>query len=67
MKISHVITNKEPRGKITLTKYNEDKSAVIPQTTYLVTGPNGYSQSHNNQHRWSNCIRGIKTWRIYFC
>ena len=55
-----VITNKEPRGKITLTKYNEDKSAVIPQTTYLVTGPNGYSQSHTTNADGQIVLEGLK-------
>lgn len=55
-----VITNKEPRGKITLTKYNEDKSAVIPQTTYLVTGPNGYSQSHTTNTDGQIVLEGLK-------
>lgn len=55
-----VITNKEPRGKITLTKYNEDKSAVIPQTTYLVTGPNGYSQSHTTNADGQIVLEGLE-------
>lgn len=35
-------TNEVPTGEITLTKYNSDKSATIAQTTYHITGPNGY-------------------------
>ena len=34
--------NKKPTGEITLTKYNEDKSATVPETSYDVTGPSGY-------------------------
>ena len=55
-----VITNKEPRGKITLTKYNEDKSAVIPQTSYLVTGPNGYNQTHTTNNNGQIVLEGLK-------
>lgn len=38
--------NKQPVGEITLTKYNEDKSATVAGTSYYVTGPNGYAQTH---------------------
>lgn len=37
--------NKLPTGEITLTKYNDDKSAVISGTTYRVTGPKSYDQT----------------------
>lgn len=31
-------------GKLELIKYNEDKSGTVPNTTYHITGPNGYDQ-----------------------
>ena len=33
-------------GKLELIKYNEDKSGTVSNTTYLITGPNGFSQTH---------------------
>lgn len=36
-----VFTNKKPTGKIILTKYNFDKSEVIPDTEYSLRYPNG--------------------------
>lgn len=33
-------------GKLELTKYNDDKSASIEQTSYHITGPKGYDQIH---------------------
>lgn len=38
--------NNSPTGKITLTKYNSDKSATVPETTYHVTSTNGYDAIH---------------------
>lgn len=38
-----VFTNKEPLGKITLTKYNDDKTATIAGTSYQVTSNTGYN------------------------
>lgn len=32
-------------GTLELTKYNEDKSATVPNTFYRITGPNGYDQT----------------------
>ncbi|WP_455684133.1 SpaA isopeptide-forming pilin-related protein [Thomasclavelia sp.] len=32
-------------GTLELTKYNEDKSATVPNTYYHITGPNGYDQT----------------------
>lgn len=37
-----VVTNKAPTGEITLTKYNDDKSAGVAGTTYHVTSDTGY-------------------------
>lgn len=37
-----VITNKAPTGEITLTKYNDDKSAGVAGTTYHITSDTGY-------------------------
>ena len=31
-------------GRFELTKYNEDNSLVIPQTSFRITGPQGYNQ-----------------------
>ncbi len=33
-------------GKLELTKFNEDKSGTVPQTTYRITGPNGFDETH---------------------
>lgn len=38
--------NNSPTGKITLTKYNSDKSATVPNTTYHVTSDTGYDMEH---------------------
>ncbi len=32
-------------GKLELTKYNSDQSATVPNTTYHITGPNGYDKT----------------------
>ena len=33
-------------GKLELTKYNEDKSAIVEETSYRITGPKAYDQIH---------------------
>lgn len=33
-------------GKLELTKYNEDKSGTVPETSYRITGPNGFDEIH---------------------
>lgn len=33
-------------GKLVLTKYNDDQSATIPNTTFRITGPNGYDKTY---------------------
>lgn len=33
-------------GKLELTKYNEDKSGTVVDTTYQITGPNGFNETH---------------------
>lgn len=33
-------------GKLELIKYNEDKSGTVSNTTYRITGPNGFNQIH---------------------
>lgn len=33
-------------GKLKLTKYNSDQSAIIPNTTFRITGPNGYDKTY---------------------
>lgn len=32
-------------GELELTKFNEDKSAIVENTTYRITGPNGYDKT----------------------
>lgn len=32
-------------GKLELTKYNSDQSATVPNTTFKITGPNGYDKT----------------------
>lgn len=53
-------TNKEPSGKIVLTKYNADKSSVIPGTTYRVTGPNGFDETVKTNSEGKLVIDGLK-------
>lgn len=33
-------------GQLELTKYNDDQSATVPDTTYHITGPYGYDESY---------------------
>lgn len=33
-------------GKLELTKYNDDKSGTVPETSYRITGPNGFDETH---------------------
>lgn len=33
-------------GKLELTKYNEDKSGTVPETSYRITGPNNFDETH---------------------
>lgn len=33
-------------GKLELTKYNSDQSATVPNTTFRITGPNGYDKTY---------------------
>lgn len=54
------VTNEEPKGKITLTKYNDDKSATLSDTTYLVTGPNGYNQTHKTNDKGQLVLENLK-------
>lgn len=53
-------TNKEPRGEITLLKYNEDKSGIVPKTTYRLTGPNGYSKTHTTNDEGKIIVKDLK-------
>ena len=39
-----VIVNKF--GKLELTKYNDDKTSTIAETSYRITGPNGFDETH---------------------
>lgn len=39
-----VIVNKF--GKLELTKYNDDKTSTVAETTYRITGPNGFDETH---------------------
>lgn len=32
-------------GELLLTKYNDDKSATVPNTTFRITGPNGFDKT----------------------
>lgn len=54
------VTNEEPKGKIILTKYNEDKSATLSDTTYLVTGPNGYQHTHQTNRNGQLVLENLK-------
>lgn len=55
-----VITNKEPLGEITLTKYNEDKSSTIAGTTYHVTSTDGYDAMHTTDSNGKIHLTGLK-------
>lgn len=39
-----VIVNKF--GKLELTKYNDDKTSTVADTSYRITGPNGFDETH---------------------
>lgn len=39
-----VIVNKF--GKLELTKYNDDKTSTVAETSYRITGPNGFDETH---------------------
>lgn len=54
------VTNVEPKGKITLTKYNEDKSATIPNTKYHVTSANGYDEIHTTDKNGKLVLENLK-------
>lgn len=51
--------NKQPKGEITLTKYNDDKSAAIAGTTYRVTGPNSYNQTFVTDTNGKITLKGL--------
>ena len=51
--------NKQPTGEITLTKYNDDKSAAIAGTTYRVTGPNSYNQTFVTDTNGKITLKGL--------
>lgn len=51
--------NKQPTGEITLTKYNDDKSAAIAGTTYRVTGPNSYNQTFVTDANGKITLKGL--------
>ena len=53
-------TNKVPTGEITLVKYNEDKSAVIPNTTFHVTSTNGYVNDVTTDQNGRIHLTGLK-------
>lgn len=52
--------NKQPVGEITLTKYNSDKSATVADTSYYVTGPNGYAQTHVTNAAGQIVLKNLK-------
>lgn len=58
--------NKQPRGSIVLTKYNDDKSAVVPNTSYQVTGPNGYNQTHTTDKSGKITLNDLKLGEYVF-
>lgn len=33
-------------GKLVLTKYNDDKTSTVAETSYRITGPNGFDETH---------------------
>lgn len=39
-----VVVNKF--GKLELTKYNDDKTSTVAETSYRITGPNGFDETH---------------------
>lgn len=51
--------NKQPTGEITLTKYNDDKSAAIAGTSYRVTGPNSYNQTFVTDANGKITLKGL--------
>lgn len=51
--------NKQPTGEITLTKYNDDKSATIAGTSYRVTGPNSYNQTFVTDTNGKIALKGL--------
>lgn len=51
--------NKQPTGEITLTKYNDDKSAAIAGTSYRVTGPNSYNQTFVTDTNGKITLKGL--------
>ena len=40
----NVVVNKF--GKLELTKYNDDKTSTVAETSYRITGPNGFDETH---------------------
>lgn len=55
-----VVTNKTPTGEITLTKYNDDKSATIAGTTYHVTSNTGYVNDVTTNESGKIHLTGLK-------
>lgn len=55
-----VVTNKAPTGEITLTKYNDDKSAVVAGTTYHVTSDTGYVNDVTTDDSGKIHLTGLK-------
>lgn len=53
-------TNSEPTGEITLTKYNEDKTSVIPNTTFHVTSKDGYDAMHTTNSKGKITLENMK-------
>lgn len=51
--------NKQPTGEITLTKYNDNKSAAIAGTSYRVTGPNSYNQTFVTDTNGKITLKGL--------
>lgn len=55
-----VVTNKAPTGEITLTKYNDDKSAGVAGTTYHVTSDTGYVNDVTTDDSGKIHLTGLK-------
>ena len=55
-----VVTNKAPTGEITLTKYNDDKSATVAGTTYHVTSNTGYVNDVTTNESGKIHLTGLK-------
>ena len=60
------ITNDEPTGSFTITKYNSDKSKRIEGVKYRIWNDNGYDKTFTTDNKGEIKVTGLKLGKYYY-